>query len=134
MSFIYEQSTGKMKRNGTLVGLGYSGNGAGKNNALAQDIPNVGPIPQGIYAIGAPYNSVKHGPFALPLAPDAANLMFGRSGFLCHGDSIESPGCASEGCIIMPKATREAMWNSGDRELEVIAGDEFAPTDPEMGQ
>jgi hypothetical protein len=47
--------------------------------------------------------------------------MFGRSGFLMHGDNIRLPGTASEGCIILPRDLREAIWNSADHTLEVIA-------------
>jgi hypothetical protein len=38
-----------------------------------------------------------------------------------HGDSKEHPGCASQGCIILPRPVREQVWHSGDRELEVRA-------------
>jgi len=131
--WIYEQSTGKLSSTDTgFLATGYSGNGTGKNNPLAQSIHDVGPIPSGVYAIGAPFNSPDHGPFALRLSPDAANQMFGRTGFLMHGDSREHPGCASKGCVIMPREARETVWASGDRELQVCAGGTL-PTDPELG-
>ncbi len=101
--------------------MGYSGKGAGKNNPLLQEIHNVGPIPEGTYTIGVPHDSHTHGPFAIPLIPDGANEMFGRAGFLIHGDSIEHPGAASEGCIIMPRSVRERIMSSGETTLEVIA-------------
>jgi hypothetical protein len=47
--------------------------------------------------------------------------MFGRSEFLCHGDSIEHPGDASEGCIIQLRDVRRQMWESPDHTLEVVA-------------
>jgi hypothetical protein len=101
---------------------GYSGHDAGKNNPDMQDVHDVGPIPQGKYTItGPPFDSPGHGPFVMRLVPDPQNEMFGRSGFLMHGDSIEHPGAASEGCIIMPRAIRERVWNSGDRDLKVCA-------------
>lgn len=123
--WTYRQSTGVLSpQSGTVTTVepmqGYSGAPAGKNNPAMQNVPNVGPIPQGNYTISAPYNSPDHGPFAMPLIPDPANEMFGRAGFLMHGDNIEHPGCASEGCIIMPRDVREAVWNSGDRGLVVI--------------
>ena len=65
------------------------------------------------------------------LWPDAANQMFGRGDFLLHGDSIEHPGCASKGCIIMPRDVRQQVWQSGDRELQVFAG-AILPTDPDI--
>jgi hypothetical protein len=55
------------------------------------------------------------------LTPAPENTMFGRDGFLMHGDSIEHPGCASEGCIIVGRAVREAVSESDDKSLEVVA-------------
>lgn len=103
------------------VSKGYSGNGNGKNNPAMQNVENVGPLPQGLYGIESPINSPKHGPTALPLVPDPKNTMFGRSEFLIHGDSVEAPGCASEGCIVMAKIVRELIWQSGDHDLTVLA-------------
>lgn len=62
-----------------------------------------------------------HGPYVLPLTPDTHNLMWGRYGMMIHGDSIQNPGGASEGCIIVSRDVRERVWNSMDRTLEVIA-------------
>jgi hypothetical protein len=46
--------------------------------------------------------------------------MFGRSGFLIHGDSIIRPGTASRGCIILAREIREQIAASGDADLEVV--------------
>lgn len=120
--WVYVQATGEIRRNDSLpLGFGYSGAGVGKNNPTAQDIPNVGPIPVGSYAISTPIDSPTHGPLALPLTPFGYNLMFGRCSFLIHGDSIENPGNASEGCIIQSRAVREAITTSGDNVLQVVA-------------
>lgn len=121
MAWTYKQSTGELFHNGTLVGTGYAGAGDGKNNPDMQQVHNVGPLPQGEYDIQPPQDTVTHGPFVLPLVPSENNEMFGRSAFLIHGDSVVNPGTASQGCIIMPKAVRKSVWNSGDRELQVIA-------------
>ena len=124
--WTYEQATGKLiDSDGNVVAHGYSGAGDGKNDPDKQDEPDIGPIPQGIYTIGAPQfvnTRGPHGPFVLPLTPDPGDEMFGRSGFLMHGDSIEHPGTASKGCIIMPKPIRENVWNSGDHQLQVVSG------------
>lgn len=120
MAWIYEQLTGRMIGPTGLVATGYSGAGDGKNNPSMQDVKDVGPIPEGFYSINAPINSPTHGPFAMPLTPDLANLMYGRSAFLIHGDSVDHPGAASEGCIIMPRTAREAIWNSTDHRLQVV--------------
>lgn len=121
--WTYEQKTGRLISNsGELVGVGYSGSPLAKNNPELQQIRDQGPIPRGMYMISAPVDTVTHGPYVLPLAPDAANTMFGRSGFLIHGDSVVSPGSASEGCIIMARMVREDVWNSGDHDLKVVEG------------
>lgn len=130
--WTYEQSTGRLSHDGTIVGTGYSGAGDGKNNPSMQNVVGVGPIPCGLYVIGEPFNSTDHGPFAMHLYPDAENEMFGREGFLMHGDSIQHPGNASEGCIIMPREVRTQVWDSGDRALTVISGN-MVVTDPEIG-
>ena len=118
----YQQSSGILKHNDGQVAVGYSGApGVGKNNPLEQAVHNIGPIPQGKYAIGPPHDTDKHGPYVLRLTQDPANQMFGRDGFLMHGDSVHAPGTASEGCIIMPRNVREQVWESGDHELMVAA-------------
>jgi hypothetical protein len=52
--------------------------------------------------------------------PDPGTETFGRGEFRIHGDSIAHPGTASHGCIILPRAVRDAIWRSGDRALEVV--------------
>lgn len=120
MTWQYEQATGRMLHDNVREAVGYSGAGDCKNDPAAQDVHNAGPIPRGSYTINAPVATVTHGPYVLALTPDPANEMFGRSGFLIHGDSVIKPGTASEGCIIMPRMVREKIWNSGDRSLEVV--------------
>jgi hypothetical protein len=120
--WTYRQSTGELARDGVTAGTGYSGYETGRNNPAMQDVENTGPVPQGIYTIGAPQcveSPGPHGPFILPLTPDPANTMFGRSGFLIHGDSIARPGFASRGCIIAGRLIREAIAASGDAGLTV---------------
>ena len=121
--FTYKQSTGELTAANGTVSVGYSGaQGIGYNNPSEEFVKDVGPIPVGCYTItGPPYNTTTHGPFVMQLVPDASNDMGGRSGFLLHGDNILRPGTASEGCIIMSRVIREAVWASGDRRLQVIA-------------
>lgn len=121
MAWVYEQLTGRLSLDGgSIIAIGYSGAGAGKNNPTEENMQNVGPIPEGLYDIEEPFDSPTHGPFALRLLPDTGNVMFGRSGFLIHGDSIERPGEASEGCIILPRIARQDIWDSGDHVLQVV--------------
>lgn len=120
MTWTYEQATGEMRQDKELVATGYSGAGICKNDPEAQDVHNMGPIPRGTYEIGEPNDTKTHGPYVLRLTPDPTNEMEGRAGFLIHGDSVVHPGTASEGCIILGKLTRQAIWESGDHQLEVV--------------
>jgi hypothetical protein len=126
--WVYEQNTGKLiSPDNELVATGYAGGNEGKNhegvnNHDMQGVKFVGPLPCGIYTFGEPVEHSHLGPFAIPLIPDPDNEMFGRGGFFCHGDTIPS-GNASEGCIIMGRSVREAMWASADHTLSVQVSD-----------
>lgn len=109
----YSQSTGNLTctNDGTgqqyLTCNGYAGNGAGLNNPAAQNQPNVGPLPRGDYTVGAA--NTRRGAETRPLTPNANNNMFGRSGFLIHGDNRAQNNTASEGCIIVPRDCRSQI-------------------------
>jgi hypothetical protein len=117
----YSQSTGQLcDAEGNLLVTGYSGHGVGVNNPATQNVHDVGPIPQGVYAIGEPLEPPDHlGPLAMPLTPDPANEMFGRSEFFIHGDNMEMNHSASDGCIILDHAARAAIAAGSDRRLTV---------------
>jgi hypothetical protein len=115
----WDQSAGELSRAGQVVSRGYSGLGRGKNNPDLQSAAGVGPIPAGRWKITERYDSANVGPYALKLEP-VGHQALGRSAFRIHGDSIANPGTASHGCIILPRAVRELVWKSGDRELEVV--------------
>jgi hypothetical protein len=118
MAWTYSQSSGKLTRDGKLIAIGYSGAGAGRNNPAEQAVRNVGPIPQGRYAIGAEFDAPVQGPCTMRLSPEGHDAL-GRDGFLIHGDN--SAHDASTGCIILPFESRRKIAASGDRELEVVA-------------
>lgn len=124
MPWIYSQSSGQLANpSGLLAGTGYSGHAEGLNATEFQNVPDVGPIPEGTWQVVASVDSETHGPFALQLSPLEGTETFGRSGFLVHGDEVEHPGqhLASHGCIIMPRPVREAIWASNDHTLEVVS-------------
>lgn len=102
------------------LGAGYSGKGVGKNNGRFEQIKDTGPIPKGIYVIGVPQNTDDHGPYVMKLTPKPENKMFGREGFLIHGDSLKKPGEASEGCIVLSSELRKVIGGSGYKVLQVI--------------
>lgn len=127
MSWLWDQSAGELRRDGKIVSRGYSGKDRGKNNPALQNVPGIGPIPQGMWRMVRVYDSANVGPFTIELhAVDATpgddrHDETGRGAFRIHGDSIRAPGTASKGCIILPRAVREALWRSGDRLIEVVA-------------
>ena len=129
--WTYVQVTGQLlDPTGKLLATGYSGAPEAKNDPSKQYIEDVGPIPVGKYDILAPVNTVTHGPYVLPLNPGPSNRMFDRMGFLIHGDSVIEPGTASKGCVIMPREAREAIWASGDHQMQVISGiiEQYTPS------
>jgi hypothetical protein len=119
MSWKWDQSAGVLSRGDTVVSRGYSGFARGKNNPIMQAAVGVGPIPAGRWRITERYDSANVGPYALKLEPVGHNAL-GRSAFRIHGDSVASPGTASHGCIILPRTVRVLIWESGDRDLEVV--------------
>lgn len=121
--WIYKQATGELRRqnlDSPLVATGYAGRGEGKNNTAMENVKNVGPLPRGLYSMGAARTDSLRGAYCIPLTPDKGNDMFGRSDFLIHADSISAPGTASEGCIILAAATRKLLAESKDRWLVVM--------------
>lgn len=121
MTWFYSQSSGILRHEDEeeTTARGYAGNGECKNRPEKQHIHNQGPIPRGQYQILKPRDSADCGPYVLPLRPHPENTMHGRGGFLIHGDSKAAPGTASEGCIILDRKTRTAIWESGDHDLDV---------------
>lgn len=118
--WTYDQSSGRLTHNGKFIATGYSGANIGRNNPDLEHKVATGPIPRGRWKIsGPPYNSANVGPYAIRLSP-VGHSAHGRSAFLIHGDSAKRPGQASKGCIILPRNVRELIWNSGDRDLEVV--------------
>lgn len=122
--WIFNSKTGQMfSPSGKIVATGYAGgnegkNPEGRNNPAMQNVKSIGPLPAGTYTFGTPVPQSHLGPFAIPLVSDPGNTMFGRGSFYVHGDTTPS-GNASEGCVIMPRAIRNAMWASTDHVLVV---------------
>lgn len=126
MPWKYDQSSGELFRDGSLVSRGYSGNGRGKNNPAMQGVQGIGPLPAGRWRMVNIYDSKNVGPRTITLnavdgTADDTHDATGRGAFRIHGDSIRAPGTASKGCIILPRPIRDMMWRSGDHDLEVVA-------------
>ena len=124
MAFQYEQSTGRLTRDGELISTGYSGNGPAMNNPGMQSLQMHGPIPQGTYTIQPAITDARTGPMSMHLVPSETNNMFGRSAFLIHGDNASLDHTASDGCIIMSHDVRVTVAQAvmtGDNQLTVTA-------------
>jgi hypothetical protein len=119
MTWQYNQRTGQLQHNGNNVSVGYSGRNAGYNNPLMETTQSIGPIPRGRYRIGPQHTHPSKGPITMALTPIGHNA-HGRTNFLIHGDSIQHPGQASEGCIVLNHAARQAIAHSADNDIEVI--------------
>lgn len=133
MSFTWEIISGKLfDPDGKLIAIGYSGGDCGDNPGAVNNpeyvrFADVGPIPPGTYTISPIVdkdgNAVdyenKKAP-VLRLLPAVSNQMYGRAGLLIHGDNASMNRSASEGCIIVSRDIREAVWASRDRELVVV--------------
>jgi hypothetical protein len=121
MSWLWDQSAGELRRNGKLVSKGYAGYRAAANNPARQAERGLGPIPRGRWNMTTVQNSPNTGPFSIVLEPFPDTDTCGRSLFRIHGDNARGDRSASHGCIILPRAVREQIWRSGDRELVVVA-------------
>lgn len=112
----WDQSEGGLYLDGRLLGRGYSGRGAGRNNPAMEAVREVGPIPAGRWRIGPPRTSARTGPHVMDLTP-VGHDAHGRSAFQIHGDN--AAGDASSGCIVLPRVHRELISKNGPRTLEV---------------
>jgi hypothetical protein len=123
MPWLYQQSTGNLTSpDGNMVGQGYSGHGPGVNDPTQQNVSMVGPIPQGEWSIGAFFDDPGgKGPIVSHLTPQPGTEVFGRSGFMIHGDNSEADHTASEGCIILARPLRTMISTSPDQDLVVVA-------------
>ena len=99
----------------------YSGRGNGLNNPTKEAVHRVGPIPAGWWKIRlTPLKKTVCGPLALPLTP-VGHDAHGRTKFRIHGDNALRDHTASEGCIIAPPATRQAIITAGVTDLLVVS-------------
>lgn len=109
--WYYSQSTGRLyladsQDVRTLVGLCYSGKTGHQNKSEDEARVATGPIPRGVWRIGAGYAHKRLGRVAIPLEAADPRTALGRSGFFIHGDNSHANGSASSGCIIAAYAVR----------------------------
>ncbi len=123
MSYVYEQRSGRLLKDGAFIAMGGSGHGDGFNNPELESQENIGPIPKGRYIIGGAIKHGKLGPCVMRLIACAETNTYGRTGFCIHGIGVEGWRESSEGCILLTRPIREniarGVWD-GDDQLEVV--------------
>ena len=121
MTWQFSTDSGKfVDPAGMTLCYGYSGHGDGVNNPDMENVPNVGPIPRGVYSIGEAVTHPVMGPLTMALTPGADTEIFGRAGFDIHGDTPSMDHSASHGCVILPHDVRATVAVSADRVLTVV--------------
>jgi Protein of unknown function (DUF2778) len=104
------------------IGHGYSGSQTDFNKPAFQQLHTQGPIPQGTWLIGLFYDDPGgKGPLVARLSPGQFTDTFGRSGFMIHGDNAALNHTGSEGCIVLAHDLRQAIADSKDYDLQVVA-------------
>ena len=101
-----------------LIGYGYSGQPTFLNDIHKENLQNIGPLPAGMYTITDVYDDPKRGDHTCTLTPMPGTKLYGRSGFLIHGDTATESHDASDGCIVAPLWMRQ-LFKIGDV-LEVL--------------
>jgi hypothetical protein len=107
--WVWDQSAGTLAWNGDIVGSGYAGHGAGRNNPDMQSVVKTGPIPRGLWKLVSVGDSPHTGKFTIVLDPEPGTDSLGRSAFRIHGNNAAND--ASEGCIILDRPSRELIWS-----------------------
>ena len=100
----------------------YSGAGVGRDNSGHNNTHNVGPTPRGTWTIGASFNHATKGPNVIRITHNGGEAFpIGRDPgtFLIHGDNNAGNASASQGCLILQPAHRQAIINGGGGTLTV---------------
>jgi hypothetical protein len=127
---FYSQSLGDFTLpNGTVLDGCYSGGGTVPNDNYrntpdGQSLRDLGTIPQGQYTISPAHTVPGKGPCVMSLTPNPDNEMYGRSGFLIHGDNPSMNFTASDGCIVCGPAIRQQIADlvaAGEDQLTVTS-------------
>jgi hypothetical protein len=117
MTVTYRVRDGETDIDGEFEGRGYSGYGNARNDSSMEHRKSYGPIPRGKYSIGHCFDHETLGPYVFRLTP-VGHDAFGRTGFCIHGDNQDHT--ASHGCIILARAVRLRIRDTGQELLEVV--------------
>jgi hypothetical protein len=115
--FVYSVRTGQLTLDNQLLGIGFSGVGAARNNPALQNQPKTGPIPVGEWRIATRVKDIKTGEPALHLH-QLMNppVRFGEI-FTIHADTRPNAG---ESGIAMPRNVRDAIKIGNFTKLRVV--------------
>lgn len=120
----FQQSTGEIRdAEGAFIAKGWAGNHQGKNNPAMQAEHNIGPLPQGLYSVGAWEEQHAHlGPWVAHLQQIEGET-FGRDAFYIHGAAVDPSrfGQESKGCIVIPRTGRMIVKAYAPDQIRVIA-------------
>lgn len=87
----------------------WSGHNGAANDVSRERERGIGPLPAGLYRIGAPRESTRLGPFVMDLE-QIEGESYERSLFRIHGDTRnDHDHSASDGCVIAPRWVREKI-------------------------
>jgi uncharacterized protein (TIGR03067 family) len=117
--YVYSQTTGKLTFNGQLVGTGYSGKGAAKNDPDKQADKD-GPIPVGEYLLTGLQDDLRLGAKIIGLLPVAGKTnVFNRFPDEPFGMIAETDHSPSGCLIVVPRDVLEKL-NSANGKLQVV--------------
>lgn len=107
-----------------ILGSAYAGQPPYVNDPTAINLKALGPLPIGLYDIGAPIDLPDSvGSFALPLTPSASNQMYDRGGFYWHGANakkdVDGAQLSSDGCMVSPLPERQ--MGATFQQIQVVA-------------
>jgi len=117
--FRYSNKVGEFinGRNGKNYSA-YSGDCDHYNDENSMKLKCKGPIPIGKWEVTGIEEST--GPLTARLQPCPGTDVFGRSGFLIHGDNSKMNLTASQGCIIVNRECREQIKQGDFVEVSIL--------------
>ncbi len=127
---VYSQSTGILTRDGVELAHGWAGNDSrpganpahkhGYNNPDAEQLHQIGPLPQGVYKIIEWQDEHPGlGPI-VAILQQVSGETYGRGEFRIHGADAADPLNSSEGCIVLPHDDRVVLRATGETDLQVV--------------
>lgn len=118
--YTYVQSTGQLKLGNEVIGTGYSGQGAAKNNPAMQFVKDTGPIPTGDYLIHRRTQDDKTGEPIIELHTAVWTNTGGRKEMFKIVADSNPPGNAGVNAIVLPRDAREKIDTAPLTKIKVV--------------